>query len=97
MDIWTFWPVSLTLIEVDRVQTAKEGVCVCVCVCVLPRGEKSCVKALNRYSKLKAAIFNFMQTYHPYGLFTQRLHLLGHAHTHTYIYIFGTSLGASSS
>ena len=33
MDIWTFWPVSLTLIEVDRVQTAKEGVCVCVCVC----------------------------------------------------------------
>ena len=33
MDIWTFWPVSLTLIEVDRVQTAK-GRCVCVCVCV---------------------------------------------------------------
>ncbi len=26
-----------------------------------------------------------MQTYHPYGLFTQRLHLLGHTHTHIYI------------
>ena len=43
MEIWTFWPVSLILIEVDGVQTAKErcvcgcvcvGVCVCVCVCV---------------------------------------------------------------